>query len=92
MELVVLIGYLLEYLIWYNEGTMNTWNIKGSCENCGFVYKGTVSSIDSYFPRIKCPACNIETLNFDEANEVNKLDKSELAELPYKESVFEIIK
>ncbi len=71
---------------------MNTWNIKGLCESCGFAYKGTISSNDSAFPRLKCPNCHKETSNFNEAHDVDHLNKVENSTPDYKESVFEVIK
>ena len=70
---------------------MSTWKIKGSCEYCGFAYKGTISTKEIYFPQIKCPSCHEETQNFDEAYAVDALDKEEGTDFDYKESVFEII-
>ena len=71
---------------------MNTWKIKGSCENCGFAYKGTISSKETFFPEIKCPNCHKATQNFDEEYAINHLEKVEGYALNYKESKFEIVK
>jgi hypothetical protein len=69
---------------------MRTWKIKGSCENCGFAYKGTISAEGASFPDIKCPNCHKVTQNFDEAVEVDRFDKEEGSALDYKESVFKV--
>ena len=71
--------------------TIKNWNIKGSCENCGFAYKGRISSNDTSFPVIKCPKCHKVTENFDEAHIVDKNDQAEGSTLKYEESVFETI-
>ena len=69
-----------------------TMSIKGSCESCGFAYKGTISvGKDGEFPSIKCPNCREETHNFDEAGIVDANDKVENYNLDYKESVFESV-
>lgn len=65
---------------------MNTWNIKGICENCGFQYTGKISSETSSFPSVKCPACHKETSNFDESYVVDKLNKEESNFIEYIES------
>lgn len=71
---------------------MNTWNIKGFCENCGFAYKGTISSWkDGSFPNIACPKCHKRTDNFNESHIVDNLNKQEASIPDYKESVLEII-
>ena len=53
---------------------MNTWSIKGLCENCGFAYQGIIDSENGSFPKIKCPACHKETSNFDESSAIDKLN------------------
>ncbi len=70
---------------------MKTWNIKGVCENCGFAYMGTISSKDTSFPVIKCPGCHKETVNFDEAYIVDRLNKNEHSAIDYNKSVIEIV-
>ena len=64
----------------------------GLCENCGFAYKGTISSEETSFPNIKCPNCHKETSNFDEEYAVNKLNEEEGSIPDYKESNFELVK
>ena len=56
---------------------MNTWYIKGLCEECGFAYKGTISSKDTSFPEIRCQNCHHETINFDESYVIDKNNKDE---------------
>ncbi len=70
---------------------MNTWSIKGLCENCGFAYQGIIDSENGSFPKIKCPACHKETSNFDERSAVDKLNAEESSVPDYKESVLEVI-
>ena len=70
---------------------MNTWKIKGMCEYCGFAFKGTISSDETYFPAIKCPNCHKETQNFDEDYAIDALNKVEGTHLDYKESELEIV-
>lgn len=70
----------------------NTYTIKGSCENCGFAYKGTIPSIEGSFAEIKCPKCGKHTQNFDEASAIDDLEKAEGYKLDYQESQFEVIK
>jgi hypothetical protein len=71
---------------------MKTADIKGSCEHCGFAYKGTISlGTDGAFPDIKCPNCHEETQNFDEDSIIDENDKTEHYNLDYKESVFETV-
>ena len=62
--------------------------IKGSCENCGFAYKGTVTLNNGSFPNILCPQCKKETCNFDDASSVDHLEKTEGYKLDYTESQF----
>lgn len=53
-------------------------HIKGLCENCGFAYEGDVRMKEGkYFPLIKCPTCNKETQNFDNAADVEAQMKAE---------------
>jgi hypothetical protein len=70
---------------------MTSWKIKGQCENCGFAYKGPLSSKSTSFPSIKCPNCHKETFNFDEDYAVDRLNKEEGSIPDYKESTFEIV-
>lgn len=66
--------------------------IKGSCENCGFAYKGLVETDKGVFRRIKCPSCKEETMNFDDSKAIAELDKAEgLEGIAYKQSTFEYI-
>jgi len=63
--------------------------IKGSCEHCGFAYKGIIiPGADGDFPNIKCPNCHQETHNFDEASIVDERDKVEHYDLDYKENLY----
>lgn len=70
---------------------MNTWTIKGQCEYCGFAFKGTISSKETFFPAIKCPTCHEETQNFDENHAINAINKYEGTILDYKESQLEVV-
>jgi len=68
-----------------------TFKIKGSCEHCGFAYKGEIPATnDSY--EILCPKCHEATQNYDEADIVDKNDKAEGYEFDYAETTFEIKK
>jgi hypothetical protein len=68
---------------------MYTWEIKGSCEYCGYLYKGTITAKDASFPVIKCPSCHRVTDNFEEADDVERLNASEGVTLDYTLSSFE---
>jgi hypothetical protein len=59
-----------------------TDEIKGSCEHCGFAFKGT---LEVPFSPIKCPRCGEQTNNFDHATEVDARDKEEHYALAYKD-------
>ena len=68
-----------------------TFKIKGSCEHCGFAYKGEIPATnDSY--EILCPKCHEATHNHDETDIVDKNDKAEGCEFDYAETTFEIKK
>lgn len=70
----------------------DTFEIKGLCENCGFTHEGTLVGKDGHFPNIKCPKCGKETLNFDERDAVDALNKDEGIELTYtKVEKYEVI-
>lgn len=65
---------------------MNTWNIKGLCENCGLAYKGSISSESEVFPTVSCSQCKKQTENFDEESVVDELNKYEGSTPDYKTS------
>lgn len=69
-----------------------TLRAKGTCENCGFAYMGTVRTPDGVIPEIKCPNCHQVTNNNDEAYAVDALDKAEGARIDYKASKLEVAK
>lgn len=64
-----------------------TEQIKGSCENCGFAFEGTIEMVEEKnlhgsiklfgFPGIKCPKCHEETNNWDQAQDVEERDRHE---------------
>lgn len=58
---------------------MKTYEIKGTCENCGFAHQGTVAQdyIDSHEGGVVCPSCAEVTCNWDESFAVDRLDKEE---------------
>ena len=70
----------------------NTWLIKGSCEHCGFAYKGRIGSDTTSYPLIKCPHCGEITYNFDDEKTVDANDKEEGYSYTYVESEFETAK
>lgn len=65
---------------------MNTWNIKGVCEHCGFAYTGSISSESDVFPVVHCSQCKKPTENFDEESVVDELNKYESFTPDYKTS------
>lgn len=69
---------------------MNTWNIKGLCENCGLAYMVAINSKDGSFPDIQCPQCHNATFNFDKDFKVDELNKEEGSMPDYNESISEI--
>jgi hypothetical protein len=71
---------------------MTTWNITGSCEHCGFAYKGRISSNDGAYPTIRCPNCHKETQNFGDEKSVDRLNREDGSTLSYKESQFETVR
>jgi len=70
---------------------MNSWSIKGTCENCGFAYKGSIGSDKTVFPVIHCPACHEATYNFDEETTVDRNDIVEAHMVDHKETVFDVV-
>lgn len=53
---------------------MEYTNVKGQCENCGHAFKGKLAGTD--LDQIICPNCSHLTSNFDEASEVDALNKA----------------
>lgn len=70
------------------QANMNQENIKGQCEHCGYCFEGVVTLQDGVFPDLKCPACHEETMNFDSAYEVDKLNESEGSTPVYNQVTF----
>jgi uncharacterized Zn finger protein len=70
---------------------METMNIKGSCESCGFAYEGTIALNDKSFPEIKCPKCGQVTNNFDDAVTVEENDRAEGEVRSYSHVEFPVI-
>lgn len=58
--------------------------IKGSCEHCGFAFKGEVKEMGE----LVCPNCKKVTQNFDEAYVIDGLEKAEGYKLDYQEVSF----
>lgn len=65
-----------------------SFEIKGSCENCGFAYMGTIPADNGSFPVVFCPHCKEETQNFDEAHAMDGSDNEEGTEFEYVLSTF----
>jgi len=62
-----------------------TYDIKGSCEYCGYAYMGKLHCRTMAFEPISCPTCGEETMNFDEASIIDEMDKGEHYGLTYNE-------
>jgi hypothetical protein len=66
-----------------NTGMPTIYNIKGSCEYCGYAYMGELHCRTMAFEPIACPNCGKDTMNFDEARTVDERDKDEHYGLTY---------
>lgn len=63
--------------------------IKGSCENCGFAFTGTIKVTHGVYPSsVPCPGCHLKTMNWDAARYVDALDREESHALDYQEVTF----
>jgi hypothetical protein len=60
-----------------------TYDIKGSCESCGYAYMGKLDH--TVAESVACPSCGKETMNFDDASIVDERDKTEHHGLTYNE-------
>ena len=68
-----------------------TNEIKGTCEWCGFAYKGSPNGDKDGFSYVTCPDCGLQSQNFDQSYVIDELDKAEGHDFDYQDSEIEII-